>query len=428
MVLYGQWTYSGQVKIPKNPFMFMSANPHGNIVAVTFNDNAAVTPIPALLIQNPLSANPKVTELCRIPFEHWRGYSGVACDEKGNFYVSGDTGYDQNSFIRKFYSDGRPVPFFGNFGEIKPGLRCQGLDVFGNYLIVAVAWGKLYIYDRETGRKSGEILTGEGNYVRDIAIDPSTLNIFGVSCGGAVLWSGGAPWDPSKYTFRRITDPGKQPDSGEGISYDAILRKSVITPNAYNHLYLVDVSGQIEVVRNVFPSPEVRFTDSVVSFQGNTMFVSDMGTKTIHILKRTMDDRKNEIFSGFGGRIQMGDVPYNESDEVVWKSSYQDTYEEARKAGKPMFLFFMRKGLQTCQDLKESFLDTPEFQKAVRGYTLVQEDIAESSHALTAYRFGIYRVPSIVILDQNGEVSSRFIVNIDKNRVLEALGVSASGQ
>ena len=173
------WQSAGALNIPKHSYSFLSAGPSGDLLAVTFNNspaNTAPVNLPALLIRNPTTANPQVIELSKTMFESQRGYSGVAADDKGAFYVSGDTGNASTCFIKKFDMNGNPAEQFGRNGTVRPNRRVLGIEVMGNYVFALVDWGEAIVFDATTGVTVGNVpKSNPSMFVRDIAIDPESM-------------------------------------------------------------------------------------------------------------------------------------------------------------------------------------------------------------------------------------------------------------
>lgn len=435
-----QWTSVGTLAVPEYNYLFLSATPQGNLLAATFNSMPSNTPpreLPVLLITDLESPRPNVREVMRLPFEASRGYAGLACDATGAFYVSADTGAANTCFLVKFNPDGSPATSFGANGVIRPGLRTLGLDVFGNYLLMAVSWGVIQVYDKDTGRLIGSTppapqRNGEPFYVRDIAIDPKSLRIFGVARGGVVTWGGGAPWSPAAYTFNEIAQPSGDLRSGEGLSLDPLRRSVLITPIPGNTL--VEIEGYNRLRRHPITTaaPTTHVADSVVSFSGEYLYLSDMVARRIHVMRRDMTSLKAEQeelarqrqavaarAAAERGTTAPTATPARGVAAVKWHPDYDQIVQRARSEGRPMIVYFRSPRVARCQEFEKGVLLTEAFNREAADFYCVFEDATRNT--MQAYRFGVIRVPHIVVLDKQGEPRAEFTSDIDQAKLFEAM-------
>lgn len=416
----GEWEPVGMLPLPKYNYSYLAATPNGDLLAATFNvdqQGAAAKRMPALLIRHPLGARPEVIELCSATFEAQRGYGGIACDAMGNFYISGDTGNPETCFVKKFLPDGSPDLRFGAQGELKPRRRCLGLDVVDSYLFLAVDWGQIGILDARTGAYLGAVPAAPGTvYLRDIAVDPASLRIYGVAAGTVVTWESGAPWNPGLYTFRALASAQGRVRAGEGITFDPVDMAALITPVPGNTLLRVWPDGRTWASRLNSPSPDAPLADICLSFDGATLFVSDFNLRGIHVMRRQEAALLASVSSAAAvaepGGADVRPAPTTEQvTPVEWKRSYYEVLEDSRRQGKPMIVYFRRGDVKLCEEFEKNVLLTPTFNALAQPFTCVFEDV--NSNTLLAYRFGVFRVPHIVILDGRGETAGRFTGTID---------------
>ncbi|MDX1973435.1 MAG: hypothetical protein SFY68_12960 [Candidatus Sumerlaeia bacterium] len=428
MVASANWVNVGKLNVPPYYYSFLAPTPDGNLLAATFNSTPLNTPptdLPALLIVNPASEAPQVLELSRVSFQPQRGYGGIATDEEGNYYVSGDTGDATTSFIMKFNRDGSQNAQFGANGTLLPGRRCLGMDVFGPYLVVAMDWGRIWVFDRFTGRKSGELeQTPSPFFMRDIAIDPKSLRIFGVAEGGLLTFGNGTPWLPKEYKFRQLAPKSAEPRSGEGISIDPLRRTVLITPIPGNTLNEIQGNGQINRFPITTATPDAHLADSVLSFDGQYLFVSDMRGRTIHVMQRNVD----QIIAATGRVSATGTTSAVSGQGTVpapqWNLSYEAVIEEARTQKRPIIIYFRSAG--ATDDFENNVMLTDLFnQHAHNGnYVCVFEDVSKSR--LLAYKFGVYRVPHISIISPYGGTAAEFTYQINADDLFKAMNAVAS--
>ncbi len=419
------WQPGMKLNLPEYPYGFVTASPSGDLLITTINTANEAKKIPALLIKNPTSQQPGVKELLTLSFDPHRGYSGIACDETGFFYLSGDTGDPATCFLRKFRPDGSSDTRFGKSGIVSPNRRCLGLDVVGNYLLMAVDWSEILIFDATTGKLLNSIpAPEEQHFVRDIAIDSTSMKIFGVAQGGVVVWHGGTPWQPGSYEFEVWMPPPPEgiARSGEGVSYDPIKRAALVTPSPGNILY--QVSGKKQVTKTVVPSvdPDKHLADSCLSFDGNTLFLTDIITFSIHTMQRSLTQETTEIKPPIVIEPQQPSpsIPVSEKvREVEWHRSYTDAVETARRSNRPMVVYFRKQGVQKCLNVENNILMTDEFRRHAQGFVCVFEDMAYNT--MTAYRLGVYRIPYIQIQDASGDIVARFVYNIPPAELFKAM-------
>lgn len=420
------WESAGKLSIPNYSYCFLATSKTGDLMAAAFNSSdlkSQPRQIPALLIKNPTSASPQVIELCSVFFQPQRGYSGLACDDDGNFYLSGDTGEALTCFVKKFKSDGSPDMSFGGSGEIVPKRRCLGVDIVGDYLLLAIDWGNVLIYNRKSGAYLGALpASAKPIFVRDIAVDPSSLRIFGVALGGVVVWEGGSPANPSLYKFRALTpQTAAQPRASEGISYDPITRAAIIIPIPGNESLEVTSDGKIKKSATISEDPKAHFCDSALSFDSNVLFISDMITMGIHVMKRTLTNEASDIKPVLKPPLTI--APTKATKNIEWNKSYTEIMDKARSNRQPMIVYFRKSNFAKCEQFEREILLSEEFKQRAQNYVCVFEDV--SINPLLAYRFGVIRVPHIVILDKNGDTFARYTFNIDTNTLYSAISECA---
>lgn len=439
-----EWQSAGTLSVPQYLYSFLASTPQGHLLATTINSSAADAPptaIPAVLILNPTSASPEVRELLRLEFAPQRGYSGIACNADSTIFVSGDTGDATTSFIRKFRPDGTPETSFADGGVLKPGRRCLGLEVIGNHLLAAVDWGKVFVYDINTGREVGRLPVATSKstvFVRDICLDPRSLRVFGVAGGGLVTWGGGTPWEPQTYSFRELAPKTTEPRSGEGISMDPFKRTVLVTPIPGNTLVEVYGSGQIKRYPISTADSDAHLADSVMSFDGRTLFISDMRGRRIHLLTRTAEQLETMIAavrpsmptlsttSTAPAAAPFIDTSTSPAPAIVeWHDSYEEVLQVARQQGRPMLVYFKAKGAKPSEDFEKNVLGQPEFRARSTRFINVMEDVSLSRR--TAARFGVVRVPTVVLLRSDGENVAEFRGTIPANELLSAMDLVPGG-
>jgi hypothetical protein len=304
------------------------------------------------------------------------------------------------------------------------------MDILGEYLFLAVDWGLIQVYRVTTGEMIGQIPKAtESVFLRDIAIDPRSMRIYGVAAGGVVVWENGTPWEPNKYSYRRITPDAGEVRSGEGISIDPPTQFALVNPVPGNTLLEVGPEGVVNRTTITSASPSTHLVDSVLSFDGTTLFVSDMIGKKIHILRRSLSDQGGADFVPPAPTSAVPSTPVPAVPttaavaaaipQVAWYSSYTSVVEAARRQELPMVVYFRRAGFPKCEEFESACLMGPQFAQRAQRFICVFEDI--DANRLLAHRFGVFRVPHLAILDKRGEPRATFTFNIKPDDVYRAM-------
>lgn len=436
------WKYVKSIQIPK-PYVpiFAAVTPTGDCVVATFNNSRNETPValPVIYIHKPLSDQPGFYVVCTNTFSSLRGYSGVAVDSYGNYYVAADTG-GNDSWIRKFKRDGKPDTAFGNGGEVKPGRRVLGLDLTGNSLFTTFGFGELARYDARTGQLLGRVAApSDAPYIRDVAIDPTREVIYGVAKGALFAWKGGKFDNLAGYRLERITqDALKNPKAGEGLCFDAFGDRVLLPVSELATLFSIDAKGNVS--KSVIAGGEGLVqspSDAVLLADGETLFIPDMktgpsGECLIHVMKRAAAVTKTAgteemtlpslAEAGLLGAsaTASGIKPSPSSGSVLdWKTSFKEAFDEAKRTGKPLFLYARTSMARRCQDLEAGFLKSPEFANLASKAVLFFFDVTADSKL--AQQLGIFRVPFIAIYRPDGERLEMWIGRFDTAEVLAKL-------
>ncbi len=449
------WEYVKSIPIPR-PYAptFAATTPSGDCVVATFNNSKTEKPVelPVILIHKPLSDTPGFYVVCTNEFSAFRGYSGIAVDSEGNFYVAADTG-GADSWIRKFTPDGKRHPSFGNNGEIRPNRRVLGLDLAGDYLFATFGFGELAKYSAKTGALVGTVPAPakDAPLIRDIAVDPTRQIIYGVALGAAWAWKGGRFDNISGYKLTRISEDAlKNPKAGEGIFYDAFGDRVLLPVSELATLFAVSPSGQISKSEIKGGEGLVRSPcDAVLLADGKTLFIPDMiagptGECNIHVMRRV--GASTEAPTGAIALPSLADAgllkpsapaPAPSSSQgagtakaapapagkITWRSNFAATLDEARQSGKPVLLYARTDVARRCGELEADFLKSDAFASAASKYLLVWFDV--TSDPKLAQQLGIFKVPFIAIYRPDGERAEMWSGRIDTAEVLAKMGAHA---
>ncbi len=427
------WISAGTLNVPDYRYSFLAATPAGDLLAATFNGTNEPADAPLVLIRNPISASPEVQTITTVRFEGQRGFSGLAVAADGSFFTAGDTGAEGSSFVRKYLPNGQPDRRFGQGGEMRPGARALGLDVLGDHVLVALNWGRIAVLRAADGAILGEVPRPDsGFFLRDIAIDPATLNVYGIAAGSVHLWSGGQPWAPTTYRRRLLLEREGAVRSGEGISIDPLTRNALATPIPGNTLVSVGPDGRATESRIATAQDDSELTDTSLSFDGTTLFVSDLRKRLIHVMRREggladagpRTTTASALVTAAAAANEPTPTPpptSNYQTTTTWYRSYEGIVQDARRYRKPMLVYFRRRDFPLCHNVEYDMLLTPEFDAAVaaKGLVCVFEDV--SVNTLIAYRLGVFRVPHVEVFDSQGRSVARLSHDFTKQDLLDTI-------
>jgi len=433
LVLAG-WETSGSLQLPQleSPYSFLASTPQGELIATTFNEGPERRNLPVLAIKVAENGSASMRTVCTNEFESYRGYSGVACDHEGNIYLSADMGDPARCWVRKYRPDGTFDLSWGKQGSLQPGRRCLGVEVWDDRLLLLVDWAQVLCFDTKTGvSKGGTSAPSLRNVlVRDIMIDATTLSILGVAAGGLVAWEGGTPQQPQGYEFRQLTPSTVSPMAGEGIALDPLGGVAMMTPAPGNTIVELrrDGSSRVSVVTQA--QPTTRLIDTVTSFDGQSLFVSDFTQRTIHLMRRSANmqagwSTPNPEFALAAPRPlppgQSKAPAATQPSTVAWYGDYGKSLEYARSQRLPTLVYLRRDSNAACEALESTFLLSPHFTTAALDAQLVCVTVNADEEKLLALRLGFSQPPAILLLTRDGTISSRYESEIVPKELLAGI-------
>jgi len=98
-----------------------------------------------------------------------------------------------------------------------------------------------------------------------------------------------------------------------------------------------------------------------------------------------------------GGRLQ-------------WKEPMAG-WQEAARTGKPMLVYFYAPTIQACHHLDRILAGNPTAINQLQQYVVSKIDVNQLQGGKYAGKFGIFKVPTLAVLNKNGEVSKRIMVS-----------------
>lgn len=422
-----EWALARPLRLPGYVPVFAATTPTGDVVVTTFNSSSGRGPqeIPVVLIHKPLGPGTQYFVVCRDTFDENRGYSGVAVDSEGCYFVAGDTGNPQTSFIRKHLPNGQLDAAFGAAGQVLPGKRVLGLDLTGRHLFTTLAFGELVVLDRQTGSNIGSAPpAGQNPNIRDIAVNPSNQTIYGVAQGAVWIWEGGSFDKPTGYRLRRLSEETGVPRAGEGIAFDPASQRALMPDSKTGSLLTIGSSGPVRGSRIADPTVDRNsLADAVLMQDGSTLLVTDMTKNSVFIMNRTarVDTVAAGSAAGLPGLSAAGGggdavaIPSLPTDApvaavptaaptgtgVAWVQSFESAKAQAAAQGKPMLLYARAEGVAQCATLEQGLLKSPEFAGAAGAYVCCFFD-AGSDRQL-AQQLGIFKVPAVAVYTAGGD-------------------------
>ncbi|HUT23135.1 MAG TPA: thioredoxin fold domain-containing protein [Sumerlaeia bacterium] len=102
-----------------------------------------------------------------------------------------------------------------------------------------------------------------------------------------------------------------------------------------------------------------------------------------------------------------------------WRASPDAALLEARKAGKPVVLFFTRSWTPPCAAIRNEVLVEEEVRKQMRGVEAVEIDVDKEPGLAGEYK--ITELPTFVVLDTSGKEYDRFTGFLPPSAFLETL-------
>lgn len=433
-----EWSYVKTIPTMGYTPYVLAVTPTGDVVTGAFNTDLVpgqdgMADVPVIYIKNPLSENPEFFRVCSNKFPAKRGYSGVAVDEQGNFYVSADTGEARTSWIRKFKSNGQPDSTFGVNGEISDSDRFLGLALSGKYLITTGGFAKLKVYNSETGKLIGQapVPPAPVPTIRDISVDPATQNVYGVDQGAVWVWEGGTFDQPTKYTLSRVTENRQPSIAGEGIGFDPVTQRALIPFQVKSSLTTVGADKSVQ--ESVVIEPATKKTliaDAVLLADGKTLFVSDLFNRAVQVMHRgesaeaaaSLPALEPGVVSSVEARR---DSPATDAGKPAaaptdgWVTDYDAAQKQSKAENKPLLLYARAADASKCQKLESEYLKSPEFLQASSNYVRCWLDVGKNG--VLAQQLGIFRVPHIAIYDPNGNRRTQFPGVRDTSEVTKAL-------
>jgi len=110
--------------------------------------------------------------------------------------------------------------------------------------------------------------------------------------------------------------------------------------------------------------------------------------------------------------------PVSGSDSALWASSFSDAQSKAKSGNRKILLFFFSEMVPGCKNY-ESYFASSAFQSVLAKYAPLKIDISKDRTLASSYK--VYRVPTIIVTDQNGSEILRLKSELSQQELLNQL-------
>lgn len=406
-----QWEFDGNIIVPSPNTLFLATDSRGNLYATSFNSRQTPSEVYAMCITNPHQERPRVTIFDRFEAPAQRGYSGIACDAADNIYISVDAGDQHPSFIRKYLPSLEPDTSFGNKGVLASRqVRVLGLTAHGERILAAISWGRFLVITPE-GKFLGMTPKPEiSAYIRDIAYVPATKRVYGADRDGLFAFVGGTLQNLAKYKLVEVVEPHFILKSGYAIYYHKVTNEIFYTDRTAGGMTIFPLDGSPRGLISMSPDGRgaLEPADAVASPDGRYLYVSDLRASQI-VRYRPLGGSSSRSVPAEHTR----DTDKGQTKEP-WLSDFDDALTRARNESKVVVVFFHSPLAPRSVDVAEKVL-TPTYLNKFPQVVWVKIDVSQSPISLT--RFGVYKVPTVVLFDATGQERDRTFGEVTQQQV-----------
>jgi hypothetical protein len=410
------YDYQGSIPVPFAP-TYLASDASGRLFVGSGNYTLGAAEAAAYVVAEP-ARNFSPVKVDSFLFPPGAGYSGVATDYAGNVYLCADTGEKETSFIKKLRPNLTPDPGFGLNG-VKSGmaLRPLGCATHGDRLLVALAWGYVQVFDSSTGNYQYLMPGNSSNKLRDIAVDPNAQLLFAGGQGGLFWWSGGSFAAHDRYQLATVRPTANEGSAMcEGIAYHPWLGVFQATASPPQAL-MVNAQGEYAQMSKLDNPFLGSVGDIAFSPDFQVMYVSDPLRKAIHfaVYSQAVDPPAPR-----GGLVGLPMEPASLDEELPtfasrrasqkeWFTSLNDFAMAATDQRRLMAFYFRDEKVALCAELESGVLAPKQlFDKHSQAIWMQVEIDSELGKEL-ASRFGVFRVPAIVFLSEEGKKLGQLI-------------------
>ncbi|MCX7626652.1 MAG: hypothetical protein N2Z21_10665 [Candidatus Sumerlaeaceae bacterium] len=361
-------------------------------------------------ITNPHRDQPRITIFDRFDAPAERGYSGIACDAADNVYVSVDAGDQRPSFIRKYLPSLELDTTFGDKGVLaSKDVRVVGLTTHKDRILVSISWGRFLVLNPK-GEFLGmtpkpEITT----YIRDIAYVPSTQRVYGADRDGLYAFVGGTLENLARYKLVEVVEPHFILKSGYAIYYHKATNELFYTDRSAGGITIFPLDGSAQ--GRIAMTPDGRGAlepaDAVGSPDGRYLYVSDLGGGQIVRYR----------FRGTPAVSKPAESDQTQAGQL-WLNDFDEALKRARQGNRLVVVFFHSPLAPRSADVAEKVL-TSWYLKKFPEVIWVKIDTSHSPVSLA--RFGLYKVPTVIVFDAAGKERDRTVGKITQEQITQLI-------
>lgn len=407
-----QWEFDGNIIVPSPNTLYLAVDSRGNLYATSFNSHHVPSEVYAMRITNPHHERPRVTIFDRFEAPAQRGYSGITCDAADNIYVAFDAGDQQPSFIRKYLPSLKPDTKFGNQGILASReVRVLGLTSHQDRILAAVSWGRFLVINADgqfLGMTPKPELTA---YIRDIAYVPATRRVYGADRDGLYAFVGGTLDNLANYKLYEVVEPHFILKSGYAIYYHKATNELFYTDRTAGGMTIFPLDGSPRGLISM-SSPDGRGAlepaDAVASPDGKYLYVSDLRASQIVRYRPVGTPAKHSETT------QPAREAETEQAEELWLNDFDNALTRARNESKIVVAFFHSPLAPRSAEVAEKVL-TPAYLKKFPQVIWVKIDASRSPVSLT--KFGVYKVPTVVLFDATGQERARTFGEVTQEQI-----------
>jgi len=102
-----------------------------------------------------------------------------------------------------------------------------------------------------------------------------------------------------------------------------------------------------------------------------------------------------------------------------WERSYERALELSRVHKRPLLMYFGRQDVDRCKEVQQGILLGEPFNRRAKDFVCVYIDVVGS--VSIASKFGVRRIPHIVLFNRDGEPTAKFSLTIEEGELLRQM-------
>ncbi len=108
------------------------------------------------------------------------------------------------------------------------------------------------------------------------------------------------------------------------------------------------------------------------------------------------------------------------ADDIRWRPTYRDAYEESLKTGKPMFMEFTADTCYWCKKLESTTLSTPDVAKLINE-RFIPVKIDATAEVELVRAVGVQALPTLFVLAPDRTILNRYEGYAEAPQILQFL-------